>query len=277
MTDKDWKLWLVPRDQLLTALRDRAKESGVDVRPTRSVTAIDVHETGVTVKAGREAAAKLLLLATEVNDADTGNSILSQEEQAAGGTSVHYNAQPGPQAENGLDVVFATGRPLTRAVLATTPTQVTIELLIDAPNAAIDQVAPPLLQRLFERGLIASHELKPISVQPSSGGRALQFEQHVGKRTLRIGDAGGFRAALAHEAIYPALQSGKCAGDVAVVALNADSTQDALMDFRVRWRESLAEYLQMPNADLPLLLPLIFRNERMCERIARAILLGEAF
>ena len=109
------------------------------------------------------------------------------------------------------------------------------------------------------------------------GGAALDMDTHVGKRCLLIGDAGGFAAAFSNETVYPAMRSGWIAAETALRALHAPVLQDELASFSVAWRTDMADYLRMPNTDLSLLVPLVFNNEQMSRRVARAFLLGQPF
>ena len=113
-------------------------------------------------------------------------------------------------------------------------------------------------------------------------GAAVEFENHVGKRTVLIGDAGGFASAASGEGIYPAVASAEIAAACILKALAADhgktggtTCQDELLEFRSRWRERIAPHLQMPNVNVTFLLPLIFTNQEICDRFARAFLFGE--
>ncbi len=113
-------------------------------------------------------------------------------------------------------------------------------------------------------------------------GAAVDLESHVGKRTVLIGDAGGFAAAASGEGIYPAITSAEVASDCILKALAADAgteegttCQDELLKFRTRWRERIASHLRMPNVNITFLLPLIFTNQEICDRFARAFLFGE--
>lgn len=113
-------------------------------------------------------------------------------------------------------------------------------------------------------------------------GAALEYENQVGKRLLLIGDAGGFAAAASGEGIYPAIRSAALASRCVLAALQADrgekkgsTCQDELLQFRRLWREQLAAYLQMPNVNVAFLLPLIYTNQEIADRFARAFLFGE--
>lgn len=117
---------------------------------------------------------------------------------------------------------------------------------------------------------------RPVAAVEPAGG-ALDFEGHVGKRTLLIGDAGGFVSAATGEGIYPAMLSARVAADCIDAALQSGHPQDSLLEFKFAWRRTFAEYMQMPNANLSFLLPLIYDNQQLCRRLARCYLLGENF
>ena len=111
--------------------------------------------------------------------------------------------------------------------------------------------------------------------RPAPGRPALEFDSHVGKHCLRIGDAGGFISAASHEGIYPAMWSAQLASAVLSQALGSRHPQDALHKFDSQWRMTMAEYLRLPNADTQFLLPLIFTNQQMADRMAAACWRGE--
>jgi geranylgeranyl reductase family protein len=113
-------------------------------------------------------------------------------------------------------------------------------------------------------------------------GAALEFESHVGKRVVLVGDAGGFASAATGEGIYPAIRSASIAVQAILKALAADRAgraglhcQDELQTFKCLWRQQMAAYLQMPNVNLTFLLPLIYSNQEIADRFGRAFLFGE--
>ncbi|MCG8407019.1 MAG: FAD-dependent monooxygenase [Phycisphaerales bacterium] len=106
-------------------------------------------------------------------------------------------------------------------------------------------------------------------------GLALDMETHGAKRSLVIGDAGGFIPALSHDGLYPAIWSAELAVETCVSALDSPHPQDALSEFDHRWRRDMVEYLRLPNVDLRFLLPLVFSNEQMAQKVARAFVYGE--
>jgi flavin-dependent dehydrogenase len=109
----------------------------------------------------------------------------------------------------------------------------------------------------------------------SPAAEALDMDSHVGKHTLLIGDAGGFISAASNEGVYPAMWSAWIAADIADTALGIQHSQDALMSFDSRWRIEMADYLRSPNTDIQFLLPLIFSNQPMADRMGAAFFQGE--
>jgi len=113
-------------------------------------------------------------------------------------------------------------------------------------------------------------------------GAALEFESHVGKRTILVGDAGGFASAATGEGIYPGIQSAAIAAGCILKALDADRKrakgihcQDELQTFKSLWRQTMAPHLQMPNVNVAFLLPLIYTNQEIADRFGRAFLFGD--
>ncbi|MCH7720609.1 MAG: NAD(P)/FAD-dependent oxidoreductase [Planctomycetes bacterium] len=135
-----------------------------------------------------------------------------------------------------------------------------------------------LCARLRQAGVIPV-DLDPrvagATVRRSSACAALEFDSHVGKHALVIGEAGGFVAGMSNEGVYPAMWSAKIAAEVMDEALSADSSQDHLMQFDTRWRTVMADYLRSPQTELQFLLPLIFSKEPMAVRMANAFFLGD--
>lgn len=127
-------------------------------------------------------------------------------------------------------------------------------------------------------GLVpAGTRLKPDTAVPyaTPAGGALEAESHVAKRTLAIGDAGGFLAAVSNEAIYPAVWSAELASQVVHNALTDGHLQDGLARFDTVWRTTMADYLRMPNTDVRFLWPLVFSNQQMADKMAAAFLTGQ--
>jgi hypothetical protein len=97
----------------------------------------------------------------------------------------------------------------------------------------------------------------------------------VANRTLLFGPAGGFYSACAED-IYPCCWSALFAVESARKALKERFLQDALQQYRNRWGATLGDYLRGPQQNLRFLLPMVYRNRTMTERLAQAILSGES-
>jgi len=130
------------------------------------------------------------------------------------------------------------------------------------------------LRDLFGVALPARLDASCASARIVPTARALEIESHVGKRTIAIGDAGGFVTAATREGIFPAMWSAALAVDVIAEALRGGHVQDKLRRFDTLWRTTMADYLRPPNTDLQFLLPLVFSNKQMAERLAAAFLRG---
>jgi flavin-dependent dehydrogenase len=129
------------------------------------------------------------------------------------------------------------------------------------------------LPRAHERGLLPARVVadeRRITLRPTPAVSALEMDSHVGKRTLKIGDAGGFVAAGSREGIYPAMWSASLAAEVLLDAADSKQPQDVLQGFSARWRTTMAEYLGTSDIDTPFLIPLVFSNQQMARRMASA-------
>ncbi len=152
-----------------------------------------------------------------------------------------------------------------------------LTLISHAIDAPVEQQLATLADRCATAGLVGTPDHQSLRPLAGLAGGALDLDTHVGKHCLLVGDAGGFVCAFSGEGYFPALRSGIIAAEIVADALQADLLQDALQQFSRAWRHELATYLQMPNTDLSLLVPLIFNNQQMSKRMARAFFLGESF
>ena len=59
-------------------------------------------------------------------------------------------------------------------------------------------------------------------------------------------------------------------------ALKEPHLQDALNAYRSEWRTTLGDYLRGPQQNLRFLLPLVYRNQVMTNRLGEAILMGKS-
>lgn len=143
----------------------------------------------------------------------------------------------------------------------------------DAARALID-----LCKVLGQRGLVPV-ELTDLAIKSkperSAASAAIDMDSHVGKHTLLIGDAGGFVSAASNEGIYPAIWSATIAAEILEEALSSEHSQDALIAFNSAWRVKMADHLRSPHTDVRFLLPLVFSNQPMANRMAAAFFFGD--
>jgi flavin-dependent dehydrogenase len=142
----------------------------------------------------------------------------------------------------------------------------TIPMLVELCKAAArERVVPVDL----------SAAARTASVIRSPASAALDMDSHVAKHTLLIGDAGGFISAASNEGVFPAMWSAKLAAKAIDAALQSEVSQDQLMMFDTLWRTQMADHLRSPHTDIRFLLPLIFQNQPMADRMAAAFFFGE--
>lgn len=164
-------------------------------------------------------------------------------------------------------------------------------LLVNATNAEIGvyekvqagrATAADALLRKWASVLEQHEVLKESQGIPFESAQSLELplagalaQEGMGNRTLMVGPAGGFISATGED-LYPGCWSAVHAAEVMKKALKEPHLQDALNAYRARWRTTLGDYLRGPQQNLRFLLPLVYRNEVMSERLAEAILRGKS-
>jgi len=144
-----------------------------------------------------------------------------------------------------------------------------------------DHVLPQLgrmCRTAFEKHVVPidlSGKADSAPVLRSPAAAALDMDTHVAKHTLLIGDAGGFISSASNEGIYPAMWSARLAAKAVHSALKSTFSQDELMTFDSLWRMEMADHLRSPHTDIRFLLPLIFSNQPMADRMGAAFFSGE--
>lgn len=261
------------------ALLKAARTAGAALHRPGTVEGLHLGEDRATLRLsdGRTVTGQFVLIADGADSTVAALAHLATARQVVVREGCAAAVFPTPAADPRLDIVLGGGGGLrlitvARAVDATRVMLLTREAARPATAQLQEWAATAQQAGLLPPGPVPL----PISL-PCLAGTALEMESHVSKRSLLIGDAGGFVASFSNEGIYPALRSGWLAAQTAADALAAPIPQDELAFFSTRWREDLAEYLRMPNTDLGLLLPMVFKNPRMSRRLARAFLLGQAF
>jgi len=151
-------------------------------------------------------------------------------------------------------------------------------LAVEQPVETVQQHPPDALllrwaEVLQRHGIIRFR--RPVSAEgicrmdmPLAGALA---HECLGNRTLLIGPAGGFYSACAED-VYPNCWSAVYAVETVKRALREKYLQDGLQPYRQTWRTTLGDYLRGPQQNLRFLLPLVYRNQAMADRVAQAIL-----
>jgi flavin-dependent dehydrogenase len=240
--------------QLLLAgdrLPDEAAEAVAATRAGRSARTTSIR-AAVAVTAGPAVAKEPDVLAVAIDlGADAATSLAADEDVASG---------------------FAWGW------LLASKDGKTVEAVVQHPaGGETKRVLREWLDRLRAAGFVAA-DSKPSAQSIRAGfvplAGALEHDV-VARRTLLAGEAGGFVAATG-ESIYPGCWAAVVAGEVAAKAAKAAQPQDALDPFRRKWGSTLGEYLRGPQQNLRFLLPLVYKNPVMTDRMALAMLRGQS-
>lgn len=152
-----------------------------------------------------------------------------------------------------------------------------LQLAVETPADCSDGTQQLLhwadvLQRhgVLKSAEIAKKEIKSVDL---SFAGALDREG-VANRTLLIGPEGGFSSATGED-LYPNCWSAVFAVETITKALKEPYLQDALQPHRQRWGATLGDYLRGPQQNLRFLMPMVYRNPVMTERMCESILLGK--
>lgn len=275
--------YLVDRAQFDSALVSAALRQGVDVFQGTAAANLLLKEASVTIELAdeRQVEGKLLLLAS-----GRGTELLERV-----GLSADTDESPtwAAQVDAPLSKEVAPKKPSVGVVLgledpesfglcclSTSRMSVGVNWVGDSGGAIPALV--DLCHRAFENKVLPldlSDQARKAKLISSPAAAALDRESHVGKHTLVIGDAGGFVAAASNEGIYPAMWSAQIAVEVADKALHSVHSQDELISFDSAWRMQMADYLRSPHTDIQFLLPLVFTNQPMADRMGAAFFCGE--
>ena len=273
--------YLVERASFNQAVRKAAAAAGATVVEARTVRGLKLleHEVVLEVEGEETFQARLLLLAA---GAQSSLPPAAGFPQAPGAKVVTGRVDQELKNEAGgaarIAVILGLDRAGSFATCCIRPDRLSVSLCWrDEPEHAREAFGE-LCRKLHERKLTPVDLLPAAATAPltqSQAVSALDLDTHVGKHTLLIGGAGGFRAGISQEGIYPALWSAQLACEVLQQALESKQSQDELMTFEQRWRTTMADYLRPPNTDLQFLMPLVFSNQPMAERMAAAFFAGE--
>lgn len=276
--DKDMDGWIVRRETFDAALLELAAARGVQREHGVSPVAVELRETHVCLWLSdeRSVSGRVLLIADGAMSPTARLAGLPSATSVPDRPQCLFGACPcdsGPA----VDVAIGATRAGQLATIVRDGRMARLSLMTRNTAQTASQQFKAIWDSARQAGLLPAEPACEPTAREAPGGVALDLESHVGKRCLLIGDAGGFVSAFSHEGIFPAMKSGCVAATVADQALRSALVQDELANFESAWRTELADYMRLPNTDLALLMPLVFNNEQMSRRVARAFLLGRQF
>ncbi|MFI5379037.1 MAG: hypothetical protein ACHRHE_07065 [Tepidisphaerales bacterium] len=272
--------------EVRTATEKVAAGEGVEFLRPKEVRVLRVDDKGVQVSFGNQIVHPTALVLADALPSDQAR-ILGLPEEWERGVVRKYSwirLKPGKNLE-------LSSRPMMPMSLNLAgllgwawlmPGEREIQLCVEqAPETVAEYPPSSLLRRwadlLARQGVFRSAvNIDPAHVQtidmPAAGALA---HEGVANRTLLVGPAGGFYAATSED-VYPNCWSTIFAADVIKKSLKQPHLQDALQTYRHIWRTTLGNYLRGPQQNLRFLLPLIYRNPIMTQRMVEGVLVGRA-
>jgi len=274
--------FLIDRRRLDDAMLKAARTRGITFESDAPVESIRRGESTVTINLpnGKSHVSRLLILACGRDSALVQRMGFASRpgDGPIWCTQVETPLPRGSAGDPGVAVILGLGAGASFGFFIRTPEKLVLNVNWMREESAARPALVELAKVAFERGLIPvdlSAVAAKADVVRSPAAAALDMETHAGKHTLLIGDAGGFVAAASNEGIYPAMWSAQLAAQVVDDALRSTVTQDALMNFDTIWRTKMADYLRPPQTDIRFLLPLVFSNQPMADRMGAAFFFGE--
>lgn len=273
--------YLVDRPRLDQRLLRAATDAGATFIENRRVTDISLGELLVTLQLdeGDPLQGRLLVVA-----AGRGSELLErlqlgpgafpggwwaaqvEAEDASAKGDPRFAVVLGLDELGGFGMIISGNRRASVGVQIATGKEKVIQAIARLCAQAVDHGV--LKVDLREQAARAEVVMTPAAV-------ALAMDTHVAKRALMVGDAGGFVSATSGEGIYPAIWSATIAADVIHESLENPIPQDVLMGFDTLWRMQMADHLRAPGTDMQYILPLIFSNQPMADRMGAAFFHGD--
>ncbi len=275
--------YLVDRTAFSQALLDGAKHAGVEVRCQTDATDLKLHESSVdiTVADDKSIKANSLILASGSCPALLDRLGIHRKGCGSPFWCLHFDESLSAKDQSKsprVAVVLGLDRNNSFAMFCTRGEQLSATLYWYGEHDEARSTFALVCQQAFAHGCVpVDFSTSAVKQTPTMrpGSAALDIESHVGKHALVVGDAGGFVSAVSNEGLYPAMWSAQIAATVLDEALTSNGSQDVLMEFDSRWRLSMADYLRSPNTDTQFLLPLVFSNQKMANRMGAAFFSGE--
>jgi len=274
--------YLVDRAQFDNMLVEEAVEAGVTFQAESLVTGLQLDESSVTVAVeGSDAfEGRLLLLAPGRVSPLPG--LIGFPPPSGVAMWVAQVVAPTPKGKGpsspAVSVVLGLDGASSFAFICVSRDRVSVDVSWVGERDGAVTALVNLCRTATARGLLpvdlTDEAVKATAVR-SPASAALDMDSHVRKHTLLIGDAGGFVSAVSNEGIYPAIWSATIASEVLDAALSSQHSQDELMTFDAAWRVKMADHLRTPHTDIRFLLPLVFSNQPMADRMAAAFFFGD--
>ncbi|MEK6799523.1 MAG: NAD(P)/FAD-dependent oxidoreductase [Planctomycetota bacterium] len=275
--------YLVDRATFDQGIVEAAVGAGATFLPGSPVADIKLNEAGTELRLedGQTVKSRLLVLASGRDPQilarvgflrfPHGSSLLTAQVEADAPRGAR-NADPKVYVVLGIDGGKGFG------FIAAGPRRTIVNVSWRGEAGVVHQHLANVCRRAVEHKLIPTDLTERSSsaeIIRSPAAVALDMDTHVGKHTLLIGDAGGFVSAGSNEGIYPAIWSATLAAKAIVKALDSRYSQDDLMSFDSLWRMAMADHLRLPHTDIRFLLPLIFSNQPMADRMGAAFFFGD--
>lgn len=272
---------LIRRGPLVNAMAEACDATDAEFLQNWPVTDVHLGESNVTLrnKRGAKIEARLLMLAVGY-----GAPLLSRCAMHRGAqhpplwTATISSEIPEPAADPRADIVLGLDKKNSFGLIMLVDDQLCVSVHCGSDRQDAVPTLIHVCKLAHDHGIISVDLAKRAAatkVVPSPASTALDMDSHVGKHTLLIGDSGGFVAAASDEGIYPAMWSAQIAVEVVEAAFGSKYPQDELKTFDASWRIQMADYLRSPNTDTQFLLPLIFTNQAMANRMGAAFFSGE--
>lgn len=275
--------YLIDRSEFDQMLVSVAVKRGVTFLEGCPVIDVDLQEQFIIARLEDERAveARMLIVASGRNTPLRERAGLERERGAAPIWTAQVEAALGPEVQMGeprVGVVLGLDGGGSFGLCCVGPRRATVGVHWRGEPGEVHSQLMKLCRDAWEHKIVPVDLTRPAGAAEIIGSpalAALDMESHVGKHTLVVGDAGGFLSAASNEGIYPAMWSAKIAAEVMDRALQNPSTQDELMVFDSAWRMEMADFLRAPHTDIQFLLPLVFSNQPMTDRMGAAFFFGE--
>ncbi len=272
--------FVVDRAEFDNALTKAAVQHGATLHEASAVTDIRLRERSVTLTLAnqKQVSSRLLLLAS-----GRGSELLDRIgfPRHVGGNplwTAQAEAKVAHDGETRVGVVLGLDGGGSFGLFCTTNDRTLVSVNWGGSQERTIPLLVALCKAAYQQGAVPvdlSKQASSAALIRSPASAALDMDSHVGKHTLLVGDAGGFISAASNEGIYPAMWSAKIAAQALDAALQSEVSQDELMTFDSLWRTQMADHLRSPHADIRFLLPLIFQNQPMADRMGAAFFFGE--